>query len=417
MFWRRNKQAGPVANRLRNEARPNELTAETGRANELGGEAGDLYDVDAEDADQEGDLESDEEEIDASYRDADEDETEEADLEERARRTADLRAELEREAEEFGLTETNSAEFYGPNGEEVSRFLDRLGDVDDDELEERYDAWRSRPRDEKKLVDMAVRAVERSSDLRGEIEAARTAVSQWADFRVRLAAEQGDDGDEFYRAMARAMSDGAVALVLRDELEAVDFESLGGPWAEEIASRSAGHKAAAKKVAPKVGSEPIEEEGEFGPNTEEVTALLNRLESLTPQEIARLTATWRDQPKGGLREAHRDMEELVDEDPRWGDQIARAQDVVTVWVNEEAPGSGAAFGRPADFVRPAAAPAIADAVAAFVLADLLEPENAELLYAPWQRVIGSPELPLPGDDEGGEDGGAEGEEDQGAEDR
>jgi len=40
-----------------------------------------------------------------------------------------------------------------------------------------------------------------------------------------------------------------------------------------------------------------------------------------------------------------------------------------------------------------AGPALADAMAALVLGDLLEPADAETLYAPWYNIMGAPELP------------------------
>jgi hypothetical protein len=40
-----------------------------------------------------------------------------------------------------------------------------------------------------------------------------------------------------------------------------------------------------------------------------------------------------------------------------------------------------------------ALPPAIDAVTALVLADLLEPEDAEMLYAPWAEVVGEPKLP------------------------
>ena len=44
-------------------------------------------------------------------------------------------------------------------------------------------------------------------------------------------------------------------------------------------------------------------------------------------------------------------------------------------------------------MRKMAGPALADAIAALVLGDLLEPADAETLYAPWYNIMGAPELP------------------------
>ncbi len=46
-----------------------------------------------------------------------------------------------------------------------------------------------------------------------------------------------------------------------------------------------------------------------------------------------------------------------------------------------------------------AGPALADAVAALVLGDLLEPEDAEVLYGAWFNLIGAPPLPEPAQEE------------------
>jgi hypothetical protein len=45
--------------------------------------------------------------------------------------------------------------------------------------------------------------------------------------------------------------------------------------------------------------------------------------------------------------------------------------------------------------RKMAGPALADAAAALVLADLLDRKHAETLYGPWFNVIGGPPLPAP----------------------
>jgi hypothetical protein len=42
---------------------------------------------------------------------------------------------------------------------------------------------------------------------------------------------------------------------------------------------------------------------------------------------------------------------------------------------------------------------VADAIAALVMADMLEPEDAETLYAPWAETVGQPALPTYEDDE------------------
>jgi hypothetical protein len=149
-----------------------------------------------------------------------------------------------------------------------------------------------------------------------------------------------------------------------------------------------------------------EDEAEFGPNEGLVLALLTRLASLTSTEISELVEAWRDQPKEDLRIAHRNLQDLVDEDPKWREQLRLAQDEVFAWMA----GRGGetrrdySFGAPKDAVelRRPAGPVAADAVAALVMADILEPEDAETLYAPWAEVIGTPELPQFEDEDEGE---------------
>ena len=40
-----------------------------------------------------------------------------------------------------------------------------------------------------------------------------------------------------------------------------------------------------------------------------------------------------------------------------------------------------------------AGPALADALAALVAGDLLDPQDAGMLYAPWFNLVGAPPLP------------------------
>jgi hypothetical protein len=47
--------------------------------------------------------------------------------------------------------------------------------------------------------------------------------------------------------------------------------------------------------------------------------------------------------------------------------------------------------------RKKAGPAVADAIAALVLGDLLLPDDAITLYGPWFNLVGAPELTLADD--------------------
>jgi hypothetical protein len=57
--------------------------------------------------------------------------------------------------------------------------------------------------------------------------------------------------------------------------------------------------------------------------------------------------------------------------------------------------------------REVAGPAVADAVAAIAMADMLEPEDAAALYAAWAEVVGEPILPTFEDEEGDAEDDAE----------
>jgi hypothetical protein len=95
------------------------------------------------------------------------------------------------------------------------------------------------------------------------------------------------------------------------------------------------------------------------------------------------------------------LQELVDEDPEWREQIRHAQEKLGPWLNasriQETAGFLGQAGQGES--RKMAGPALADAVAALVLGDLLVPEDAEVLYGAWFNLIGAPPLPEPAEQE------------------
>jgi hypothetical protein len=151
---------------------------------------------------------------------------------------------------------------------------------------------------------------------------------------------------------------------------------------------------------------PAEPEGEFGPNTELVLQFLTRLAALTAAETSELVAAWRRQPKEELRIAHRDLQSLADEDPKWREQLRLAQEEVFAWMAGRSEKRDYSFGAPQSLarIREPAGPAVADAVAALAMADMLEDGDAEILYAPWADVVKEPALPEYEDDDQGDEG-------------
>ncbi|MGD0018361.1 MAG: hypothetical protein ABSD62_03825 [Candidatus Limnocylindrales bacterium] len=393
MFRRYKKDEG-APNRLIDEAEPNKLTWTSAD----GTNAEPFEPAGSEDfEDERGDGDTDDE-LDARTA---------------AERAAALQAELDREAEEFGLTGQNPTEMYGPNGEDVASLLDSLADIDHETAEAIADAYEAVPEAERKVAQSVVRRRHRGGGRESELWAAEHAVSDW------LAALQLD-GDEFslYSVVADAATDAVDALVLEDDLADVDFATLYGPWSEVMDAEEEGGSegdeadeadeaapakgSGTKKAAPaEAAAEEAEDEGEFGPNTELVLQFLTRLAALTAAETSELVVAWRKQPKEELRIAHRNLQALADEDPKWREQLRLAQEEVFAWMAGRSEKRDYSFGAPQSLarVREPAGPAVADAVAALAMADMLEQEDAETLYAPWADVVKEPALPEYEDDD------------------
>ena len=391
----------PTANRLSDEAEPNMLGLDDdSRPNELV--------PGSDEFEEEEDLEGEEER------------EEELTPEERARRAAELQAELQRQAEEFGLTGSASVALYGPNGEAVSDLLDALSEIDDQTAEAIADAFWAIPEADRKVARSVIGRRHRGGNLEPELKLAERAVTDW----LNALELEGPDAD-LYGVVAEAATDAVDALVLEDELADIDFDTLYGPWSEvmdtdeedeaEGTGKGKTPEPAPQAFIEKPGApEPeeaeagAEDEGEFGPNDGTVLALLTKLAALSGSEIAELVAAWRQQPKEDLRIAHRNLQELVEEDPKWREQLRLAQEEVFAWMAVRGGDTRLdySFGAPktAGEIRRPAGPVVADAVAALVMADILEPEDAETLYAPWAEVVGTPELPQFEDDDEGEEG-------------
>jgi len=419
----KNSDDDPIANQLSDLAEPNTLNlgkvpAKPGKSGKSGkggkgGKGGKSPEWTAEVVDD--GIEPFEEE----FGETDEDEEEDDRTPEQRR--ADLEAELQRQAEEYGLTNLSPEVLYGPNGEAVASLLDSLGEIDDELAEAIADAFDAVPEPERKVARSGMRRRVRASKLESEIDAAEGAVNDWLSaLSVRY------EDESLYTTVAEAARDAVGALVMEDELDDADFATLYGPWSEvmdveddvdgeadEEAGEAAGAVSAAASKATKANksdeSEAEEEVGEFGPNTPLVVEFLTKLGSLETPEIADIVASWREQPKDGLRTAHRNLQALADEDHAWREQLRRAQEEVFGWMAaDESRFYGLASVSKEDLrAREVAGPAVADAVAAIAMADMLEPEDAAALYAAWAEVVGEPILPTFEDEEGDAEDDAE----------
>jgi hypothetical protein len=349
---------------------------------------------------------------------------------EAAKNRAELEAELQREAEEFGLEASNPISLYGPNGEEVAALLDSLTELDDETAEAIADSYELTPDAERKVAQSVIRRRHRGGKLGLELETAERAVSDW--FSALGLVE--DEDIDLYTLVANAATDAVDALVLMDDLAQEDFDTLYMPWSDVMdedeedseegdkdeseeeaeaevptdSKKSAGKGGKGKKAEPEPEPAEEDEEGEFGPNTALVTELLTNLGTLDSEVIVELIEVWREQPKEDLKLAHRSLQELADESSKWREQMRLAQAEVFAWMEGGATRFNKIRGDVGDWARTReiAGPAVADAVAALVMSDMLDSKDAGVLFDPWSKVVGTPALPLY-EDEGDEDEGDE----------
>jgi hypothetical protein len=385
------KAKGPVANQLKDAAKPNVLkSAKTGK----GAKSNVLWTADAAIAGREPDDDLEPNEV---LDDDEEVEEEEADERTPAQRRADLQAELEREAEEFGLTGFNPVGLYGPNGKEVAALIDSLEEIDDETAEAIADAFEAVPEAERKVARSVIRRRHRGGKHDAELETAERAVADW------LASLGFADGDPLYDLVAEAATDAVDALVLVDDLDDADFATLYDPWSEVMGTEDEDEEAEEAEAdeeeeeSDEAGEAEADDEeaGEFGPNTKLVVDFLDRLGTLEAAKVVDLIAAWREQPKEELRVAHRALQDLADEDEKWREQLRLAQEEIFAWMDGRTTNymDLPVAGKEAATAREIAGPVVADTVAALVMADILEPEDADTLYAPWAEVVGEPALP------------------------
>jgi hypothetical protein len=368
MFRRGKDKDKPVANKLRRQSEPNKLNwTDADAAPEDDFEESDLLDED----------ELDDEDL--------EDEEEADDPEEQARRKAELEAELARQAEEFGLTGSNPTAAYGSNGEQVAAILDRLERLRPEQMERVADAWDAIEPAERDVIYRELARQHRDGRHRDELAAAEQMVTDWLNARTGPTSSSSEA--ELARVVADAATDAVDALILADDLDDADYSTLYGPWDDAVGPPDDDDEA----------SEGAEEQtGEFGPNTELVGVFLGRLDALDPVQLAELATAWNEVDKGDLRQAHKAVKALADEDQTWRDQIRTAQERVSAWAAGPHPpraGKKGALIPPDPEAVQAAIPAAIDAITALVLADLLEPEDADALYVAWDDIVGEPALP------------------------
>ncbi|MGD0018360.1 MAG: hypothetical protein ABSD62_03820 [Candidatus Limnocylindrales bacterium] len=323
-------------------------------------------------------------------------------------RPEDMEADLESQAADY--LADNDVWLYGPYAKEVLEVIDRLEEVGPDDAEAIAESWRSAPRSDRDAARKAVRKLtERDEETARHIQMAREEIGAW----LAVAAEYPEyvkavpDWARICSQVSEAALDAVAGVILEEELEEPEYEALFLPWTDAVEKLRVDEELdEIEGDAEDEGEEGIESdvenedvEGEFGPNTDSVADLLNRLWLLSPEQVSRLVSGWQEAPQEELERAHEALHELVGEDSEERDQVRRAQEKIAPWLNGgrlvEAAGFMGRTGQGA--TRQMAGPALADAVAALVVGDLLAPEDAQALYAPWFNLVGAPPLPEPDD--------------------
>jgi hypothetical protein len=354
------------------------------------------------------------EDLDMDALEAEDDEAGEEDLEPGEDEPEDMTADLESQAADY--LADNDAWMYGPNAEEVLEILDRLEDLTPAEAGPVAQAWADIPKADREHARKAIRKiVETDEEMARHYQLAREAVGTWLAVKSGFPefVASGPDWPRIAAQTSEAALDAATAVVLDERLEEADYQALSSPWNDAIAeiqveediARIEGVDEDEEETEDEAGEEDEEGEGEFGPNTDSVTDFLNRLWLLTPEQISRLVSAWRNLPKDELKDAHEALADLVADDDDYRTQVRAAQARLAPWLNatrfEETAGLIGQAGQGES--RKMAGPALADAMAALVVGDLMEPQQAELLYRPWYSLIGAPPLAEPAPIEGEED--------------
>jgi len=317
----------------------------------------------------------------------------------------DMTADLESQAADFMAD--NDAWMYGPNAATVLAMLDRLEEFGPEQAVPLAQAWQAEPKESRETARKAARKLaEKDAEIARYLGLAREQVGSWvavkADYPPYREAEP-----EWARLCAQAGEatlDALTSVILEPELNKSDRAALYEPWFQAIARLPAAARGGEAEDEAEDEAES-DDEGKYGPNSPAVADFLNRLWLLAPEQVSRLVSGWERTPREALDLAHESLLAVVDEDPEWRDQVRHAQDQLVPWLNGgrlEDSGFMGDSGQAAS--RKMAGPALADAIAALVVGDLLLAEDAITLYGPWFNLVGAPELALADDLGEGEDG-------------
>jgi hypothetical protein len=315
----------------------------------------------------------------------------------------DMTADLDSQAADY--LAGNDVWMYGPNAEAVLEILDRLEEIVPDQARPLTEAWLAIPKSDRDRARKAVRKLaEDDEEIFRHLQLVREAVGTW--MAVTGSYPEFVNAEPNWARMCgqtgEAALDAATAVILEGKLHESHYESLLEPWSETMAQLDAAAEAAKLEGPVEIESESDdeelddeEEEGKFGPNSDSVTDFLNRLWLLAPEQVGRLVSGWQNVDRKDLKTAHEGLRAVVDEDPEWRDEVRRAQDELSPWLNAGRIQDTAGFLGQAGQgeSRKMAGPALADAIAALVLGDLLKRRHAEVLYGPWFNLIGAPPLP------------------------
>jgi hypothetical protein len=319
----------------------------------------------------------------------------------------DMTADLESQAADY--LADNDTWMYGPNAAAVLDILDRLEELGPAEARPLAEAWLAIPKSDRDHARKAARKLaEEDLELGRHLQLAREAVGTWMAVTGPFPEFVNADPEwgRLCNQSGEAALDAATAVILEGKLDELQYESLLEPWSEAMADLDAAAEAAAlespadedlgEEEADDEDAEEVEEaEGKFGPNADAIADFLNRLWLLTPEQVGRLVGGWQNVDRDDLKAAHESLQAAADEDQDWRDQVRHAQEQLAPWLNsgriQETAGFLGAAGQGES--KKMAGPALADAVAALVLGDVLKRRHAETLYGPWFNLIGAPPLP------------------------
>ncbi|MFI5258548.1 MAG: hypothetical protein ACHQ01_02885 [Candidatus Limnocylindrales bacterium] len=324
----------------------------------------------------------------------------------------DMTADLESQAADY--LAGNDVWMYGPNAEAVLEILDRLEELVPAEARPLAEAWQAIPKSDRDRARKAARKLaEFDEEMGRHLQLAREAVGTWMAVTGPFPEFVNADPDwsRLCAQSGEAALDAATAVILEGKIDEFHYESLLEPWTQTMAELDAAAEAARiegspegepdEELAPDEEDEEFEAEGEFGPNSDAVSDFLTRLWLLAPEQVGRLVSGWQNASRDELKTAHENLRALAEEDPEWRDQVRGAQEKLAPWLNSGRIQETSSFlGQSGQGEsRKMAGPALADAVAALVLGDLLERRDAEALYGPWFNLIGAPPLPESNPDE------------------